>query len=150
MQIVATFNNFEELTEFARAISGISSDAVAPVPAVQQPVPPAPAVQQTPVQQTPVAPVQQTPVAPVAPAPVTPVAPVAPVQQTPAASSVPVGAHDYSLDEISVAAMQLMDTGRQSELQQLLAGFGVPSLPALPKAQYGAFATQLRAMGARI
>ena len=46
--------------------------------------------------------------------------------------------------------MTLMDLGKQDELQKLLQTFGVPALPALPKEQYGAFATALRGLGARI
>nr|DAJ02426.1 MAG TPA: hypothetical protein [Caudoviricetes sp.] len=46
--------------------------------------------------------------------------------------------------------MTLMDAGRQGDLQQLLARFGVEALPALPPVQYGAFATALREMGAQI
>lgn len=56
----------------------------------------------------------------------------------------------YVLDDISKAAMTLMDAGRQQELLLLLNQFGVESLPALPQEQYGAFATALRGMGAHI
>ncbi|MBT2743228.1 hypothetical protein [Bacillus sp. ISL-77] len=61
--------------------------------------------------------------------------------------AVPTSAPSYSMDQLAVAATQLMDAGRQPELLSLLASFGVPSLMALPKEQYGAFATQLRGMG---
>lgn len=56
----------------------------------------------------------------------------------------------YTLDDLARAAMALMDAGRQPELQQLLGKFGVESLPQLPKEHYGAFATELRGMGAQI
>lgn len=56
----------------------------------------------------------------------------------------------YTLDDLAVAGMSLMDSGRQADLHQLLASFGVEALPALPPAQYGAFATALRGMGAKI
>lgn len=56
----------------------------------------------------------------------------------------------YSLDDLSSAAMTLMDKGMQIQLQQLLAGYDVASLPELPKEQYGNFATALRGMGAQI
>ena len=46
--------------------------------------------------------------------------------------------------------MTLMDKGMQAQLQELLAGYGVEALPALPKDQYGNFATALRGMGANI
>ena len=72
-------------------------------------------------------------------------------QQAPAqagqVATVPV---TYSLDDLSSAAMTLMDKGMQVQLQQLLAGYGVASLPELPKEQYGNFATALRGMGAQI
>lgn len=56
----------------------------------------------------------------------------------------------YKLDDLARAAMQLMDSGRQGELQQMLATFGVNSLPELPEEKYGAFATMLREKGAQI
>lgn len=64
--------------------------------------------------------------------------------------SVDVSAPRYTLNDLATAAMMLMDSGRQAELQQLLAAFGVESLPALPEEQYGAFATALREKGAQI
>jgi len=36
------------------------------------------------------------------------------------------------------------------ELKQVLAAFGVHALTELPKENYGAFATQLRSLGAKI
>ena len=90
---------------------------------------PEPAVSQQPV---------PTPAVPTAPAPVTP------------AAAVPTAAHTYTADELAKAAMTLMDAGKQMELIQLLASFGVNSIPALPPEQMGAFATALRGMGAQI
>ena len=43
-----------------------------------------------------------------------------------------------------------MDSGRQNDLINLLAQFGVNSVPHLQPNQYGAFATALREMGAQI
>lgn len=102
-----------------------------PAAPVQQPVPAQQAAltQQAPVQQ--VAPVQQ---------------PAAPVQQTPVQTST----ISYTLDDLARAAMTLMDSGKQAELQQLLAQFGVEALPVLPPQHYGAFATALRGLGAQI
>ena len=54
------------------------------------------------------------------------------------------------MDDLATAASTLLDSGRMAELQNLLRSFGVESLPALPQEQYGAFATALRGMGARI
>ncbi len=66
------------------------------------------------------------------------------------APAVPVTTQTYTLDQLAQAATQLMDAGRRNELIALLSSYGVQALTALPKEQYGAFATQLRAMGARI
>lgn len=96
-----------------------------------------------------------TPVAPVsAPAQVTnivtPPAPSpAPAAQTPA-NTVPTGAPQYTMDMLAVAGTALIDAGRMGELCGLLAKYGVESVTALNSAQYGAFATDLRALGAQI
>jgi hypothetical protein len=87
-------------------------------------------------------------------APVTPTQPQAvptqqaPVQQQPQA--VPTSAPTYSFDQLAVAATQLMDAGRMADLQQLLSSFGVQALMELPETQFGAFATKLRELGAKI
>ena len=74
-----------------------------------------------------------------------------PMPQQPAPqTTVPTAAQTYTLEQLSVAGTQLVDAGRMAELQQMLASFGVNSMMQLPKEQYGAFATQLRAMGAKI
>lgn len=65
-------------------------------------------------------------------------------------STVPTSSQTYSMEQLAVAATQLVDAGRRSELVSLLQTFGVQALTALPKEQYGAFATQLRALGAKI
>lgn len=96
-----------------------------------------------------------TPVAPVsAPAQVTnivtPPAPSpAPAAQTPT-NTVPTGAPQYTMDMLAVAGTTLIDAGRMGELCGLLAKYGVESVTALNPAQYGAFATDLRALGAQI
>lgn len=87
----------------------------------------------------------QTQAIPVAPSTAVPVTP--PAQQ---AAAVPVSATSYSMDDLAHAAMALMDAGKQAGLQALLAKFGVESLPLLPPAHYGAFATGMREMGAQI
>lgn len=76
--------------------------------------------------------------------------PAASVPQQAVATAVPTTAVSYTLDDLARAGMSLMDMGRQADLQQLLARFSVEALPALPQAQYGAFATALREMGAQI
>lgn len=73
-----------------------------------------------------------------------------PVQMPAAPQAIPTAAQSYTMDQLALAATQLIDAGRMTELQQLLASFGVQALTALPKEQYGAFATKLREMGAKI
>lgn len=120
----------------APEVSAARAQSVAPVSAVPTAAPTIPtALMTSPVAQTLAAPVQ--PAAPMAPA----------ATQAP---TIPVAARNYTADELARAAMMLMDTGKQTELVQLLQSFGVDSLPALAPEQYGAFATALRGMGAQI
>lgn len=98
---------------------------------------------------TPAPPVTPTQAAPT-PAPVPPVTQKAPIQaQTPV---VPTTQTAYKMDDLSVAAIRLIESGKLSmeELQQIMAGFGVASLPELPETQYGTFASILRQKGANI
>lgn len=76
-----------------------------------------------------------------------PTQPAAAESQAPA---VPTSQHAYTADELTQAAMQLMDKGLMPQLQELLASFGVESLPSLPQEQFGNFATALRGLGAQI
>lgn len=86
-----------------------------------------------------VAPTRPAVTAAPAPAPVTPASPVAP-------TSVP----QYTFDMLFNATAQLMNQNKGAQLQQLLTKYGVQRLPDLPREQYGAFATDLRALGVRI
>lgn len=138
--IVGKVNLGEAVQQFPpqQTISNAPADNGVLGISVQQPqiIPTQAPVQQQPVQQVPTqqtAPVQQTP-----------------VQQTPVQQTVPTQAQTYTMDQLAIAATQLMDAGKREELVNLLAQFGVQALMALPKEQYGAFATALRSMGARI
>lgn len=71
-------------------------------------------------------------------------------QAMPSQTVVHTQSKEYSLDELSKAAVSLMDMGRQQELLGLLSQFGVQSMPQLQPSQYGAFATALREKGAAI
>jgi hypothetical protein len=71
----------------------------------------------------------------------------APVQQQ---QAVPTSAPAYSMNQLAVAATQLVDAGKREDLLQLLASFGASALMGLTKEQYGAFATKLREMGAKL
>ena len=64
--------------------------------------------------------------------------------------AVPTAAPAYTREDLSKAAMSLMDKGMQAQLQQLIQSFGVSSLVELPAEQYGSFATAIREMGAQI
>ncbi|NRS51001.1 hypothetical protein [Brevibacillus sp. HB2.2] len=126
-----------------------------PQPAAVPPFTPVPAqtvqdyYQQPPQIVPPVPPTYQPEQAvPVTPSAAPPVVPGAVPGVNPGA--VPTEAPTYSIDQLAVAATQLVDAGRREELVQLLSAFGVQALTALPKEQFGAFATHLRAMGAKI
>lgn len=64
--------------------------------------------------------------------------------------AVPIAAPTYTREDLSKAAMSLMNKGMQAQLQQLIQSFGVSSLVELPAEQYGSFATAIREMGAQI
>ena len=111
-----------------------------PAPAAVPPQMPAPATGPAP---APVTPAPATPVTPPAPAP-------APAPQT-AAPVMPVaGAPTYTLDQISKAGAALVDAGKMEPLLALLTKYGVQAITQLQPAQYGVFATELRALGAQI
>ncbi len=98
-------------------------------------------------------PAQETKTEP-APVPAPTPAPV-PTAQVPSpqpapAPAVPTTTQTYTMEQLAVAATQLVDAGRREELIGLLGQYGVQALTALPKEQYGAFATTLRQMGAKV
>ena len=119
------------------------------IPTTEEP-PTAPVVPDT-VQAPPVAPVAQpTTVAPVVPtsaplqthpdpvqAPPTPAVPVAPVKE-------------YTLEEIQVALIPIMDAGRTNEIVGLMQKYGVSDLTKVPKDSYPQLIQDIRNMGARI
>ena len=71
----------------------------------------------------------------------------APVQAAPAAAP---ATKTYTMDEIAKAAGDIMTPETIPQLQALLASFGVNGLPDLPADKLGAFAAELRKMGAKI
>ncbi len=89
------------------------------------------------------------PVAP-PPAPAAPVTPPAPAPQTGAPAMPVAGAPTYTLDQISRAGAALVDAGKMEPLLGLLTKYDVQAITQLQPAQYGAFATELRALGAQI
>lgn len=88
------------------------------------------------------------PAATPAAAPAAPAAPVAPA--APAAPTAPTTAPTYTQQDLVLAASPLMDAGKQNELKSLLGQYGVQALTQLPTEHYGAFATGLRGLGAKI
>ena len=79
---------------------------------------------------------------------VNPVVPVAPVAPAPVVPTAP--AHTYSLSELGVAGADLAQSGKRSELIELLRTFGVQALTQLAPEKYPEFAQGLRALGAKI
>ena len=121
-----------------------------PVESVQQEQnPPVPSQTSAPIQPAPVqtaVPVQQTTGQIVqTPAPVQTVAPTVPPQ-----TSVPTQTVSYTMEQLARAATQLVDAKGQQVILDLLGRFQVATLTELPTEQYGAFATELRTMGAKI
>ena len=72
------------------------------------------------------------------------------VPTAPTAPVVPTAAPQYTLEMLANAGTALIDAGKMNELAALLAKYGVEALTSLDPAHYGAFATELRAMGAQI
>lgn len=141
----------EPLPVSAYPATPAAAPVAAPVAPVAAPVSPAP-VNPTPGP----APTTAAPVAAPSPSP-TPVtnAPTAgPTSAAPGntpAPAVPVtGAPAYTLDQISRAGASLVDTGKTQQLLELLGRYGVQAVTQLKPEQYGALATELRALGAQI
>ena len=131
-----------------RDINTLTPDEPRGIPAAAPSAPVADSAPAAPVNPTP------APVAPVA-APIASTAPVpteqpaaAPVAQAPAA--VPVTAPTYTVDQIARAGASLVDAGKMEQLLALLARYGVAAVTQLKPDQFGAFATELRALGAQI
>lgn len=100
---------------------------------------------------TPVAPVAQpATVAPVVPTSVS--VPTAPEpQQAPPTPAVPVApVKEYTLEEIQVALIPIMDAGRTNEIVGLMQKYGVSDLTKVPKDSYPQLIQDIRNMGARI
>ena len=119
------------------------------IPTTEEP-PTAPVAPAT-VQAPPVAPVAQpATVAPVVPTsvsvPTTPEPPQA--QPTPAVPVAPV--KEYTLEEIQVALIPIMDAGRTNEIVGLMQKYGVSDLTKVPKDSYPQLIQDIRNMGARI
>lgn len=69
----------------------------------------------------------------------------APSNPVPVAAPAP-----FTIEQLQKAAGGLVDAGKQGELMGLLAKYQVQALTLLAPEQYGAFATDLRGLGAKI
>lgn len=131
-----------ELAGAILSLAAAMTGAALPTPAQLPPAAPVKPVTPPP------APVQ----APVAPTPTAaPAAAPAPVQPPAAPPVVPTAAAPtYTRDQIMTAGAALIDAGKINELMGLLNAFGVQAVTQLKQEQLGAFATELRKLGAQI
>ena len=178
MNITVNFDSLEEMKAFAVAL--IEEGAAEVIKTANQtapttPVDPAPVQPQQPVpvpptQPTPVPPTQPTPQVPVQPQPTPqvpvqqpqpapqvpvqqpqPVPPTQPVQPQPTSQApVSTSTPQYTLEDLARAAVPLQDAGRGQDLMALLQKYNVMSMTQLDPSVFGAFATDLRALGAQI
>lgn len=135
--------------ELAQAILALANALAGTAPGMNI-LPPAPVQTEQPQQEQP----QYAPQAPQQPIPTAPTGfeqqqPMV-AQQQPSVTPLPTTAQTYTQEQIAKAATQIVDAGRQGEVIQLLKAFSVQALTQLPLAQYGAFATALRNMGATL
>lgn len=120
-----------------------------PLPVASYPTAPAPAPAPAPA--APVSPAPAAPVAAPSPAPAPTAGQTSAAPGNTPAPTVPVaGAPTYTLDQISRAGASLVDAGKMQQLLELLGRYGVQAVTQLQPEQYGAFATELRALGAQI
>ena len=111
-------------------------------------VPEAPAAMPETVPMQPQQPVPQAAMPP-QPVPVQPPQDPAAAQAMQAApTAVPVQAVSYTTEQLGLAAMQVADSKGHQVIEGLLQRFGVAALTQLAKEQYGAFAAELRILGA--
>ena len=140
----------EALNNLAAALKGAKPEpAASKAGKADKPAPVPPADYMPPAD---TAPAPATPAPAVTPAPAPAPAPVqAPVTPAPAPAPVPVApAPTYNRDQIMTAGAALIDAGKINELMGLLNSFGVQSVTQLKQDQLGAFATELRKLGAQI
>ena len=140
----------EALNNLAAALKGAKPEpAASKTGKADKPAPVPPADYMPPAD---TAPAPAAPAPAVTPAPAPAPAPVqAPVTPAPAPAPVPgAPAPTYSRDQIMTAGAALIDAGKINELMGLLNSFGVQAVTQLKQDQLGAFATELRKLGAQI
>lgn len=138
----------EALNNLAAALKGAKLEPAASKTGKADKPAPVPPADYMPPADTASAPATPAPAVTPAPAP----APVqAPVTPAPAPAPVPVApAPTYNRDQIMTAGAALIDAGKINELMGLLNSFGVQAVTQLKQDQLGAFATELRKLGAQI
>ena len=135
----------QAINNLAAAMGGKTEAKVATSTAPAQPM------QVQPMQPGAVPVAQPTP-APVAAQPVPAPQPAAvPTAPAPQPTAVPTaGAPTYTVEQIMQAGAMLMDAGKTDDLMALLQKFNVQAVMDLNESQLGQFATELRALGAKI
>lgn len=140
----ALTNQALKMTAYQTVTPGVPNSAPAEIDGSK--IPAAPVAQDaTPATQAPSnipAPVAEPPQPPVVPEPV----PVPTAEPAPA----PVPTKKYTREEIATAGSALVTQGKMNELLALLQKYGVQSVAQLGEAQYGAFAEDLKALGAAL
>lgn len=113
-----------------------------------------PFVQSTQQVSAPAIPTATAPALPTIPTTTAPALPAVPTATVPVTSNTPVvptaQAPQYTLEQIVNAGASLMDAGKINELRTLINTFNVNAVTNLKPEQYGAFATELRKLGAQI
>lgn len=134
--MITDLNAADDLDALLYTLQGAAAQRMAAQQALAAPTYPQQPVYQQPAYQAPIAPPVQVY--------------QAPVQQMAALAAAPTAAPSYTLNQLSVAGAMLAESGKREEIRTLLGRYGVPALTQLPKEQYGAFAMDLRALGAKI
>lgn len=143
MKFNVEFEDLKEIVVFADFIKGKTTPAQKTAQQVGT-------AQQAAAPQQAAPPAYTPPAAQAQPPAAQPVQAATPTQQPAQQGGVPTASPSYTLEELGRAGVTLMESGKKAELEALVASFGVASLQQLPEAQYGAFATALRSMGAPI
>lgn len=141
-EITIKGNSMAELFANLAQVAAANAVSTAPAAVPQNPAAPVSAAVTPTAVQPPVATPAAAPV-PVAPAPVVPAPSAAP-------AAVPTAAPTYTLDALARAGAALAQAGKMNEAMAVLAKYGVQTVNQLKPEQYGAFATELRALGAQI
>lgn len=142
---------FANLAQMAAANANAAPAAVPQVPVAPTPTAANPTAAQPPVAApAPVATAPSATPAPTSPAAFNPAPAAAPTPAPVPAAVPPTAAPTYTLDALARAGAALAQAGKMQEALALLAKYGVQTVNQLKPEQYGAFATELRALGAQI